>query len=127
MRKIRKVIIHCADTPDDKNFSVLDIDRWHKERGWKKVGYHYVIDKKGIIQVGRFESEIGAHCKGLNTESIGICLIGRKDFNDKQMKCLTELIDDLRYRYPQASVHGHCEFSYKTCPNFDVQEWLKTL
>ena len=129
MRKIDKIIIHCSATPEGKPFTVADIDRWHRDRGWQGIGYHYVIYLDGSIHEGRSEEIIGAHCSGQNAQSIGICYIGGLDASGKakdtrtpaQKKALHELVSDLKTRYPEATVHGHNEFANKDCPCFDVK------
>ncbi|MBZ4674585.1 MAG: N-acetylmuramoyl-L-alanine amidase [Dysgonamonadaceae bacterium] len=129
MRRIDKIILHCSATPEGKHFTVADIDRWHRERGWKGIGYHYVIYLDGSIHKGRPEEIIGAHCSGQNAYSIGICYIGGLDASGKakdtrtpaQRKALRELVSDLKTRYPAATVHGHNEFAKKDCPCFNVQ------
>lgn len=130
MRRIDKIILHCSATPEGKHFTVADIDRWHRERGWKGIGYHYVIYLDGSIHKGRPEEIIGAHCSGQNAYSIGICYIGGLDAFGKakdtrtpaQRKALRELVSDLKTRYPAATVHGHNEFAKKDCPCFNVQD-----
>lgn len=129
MRKIDKIIIHCSATPEGKSFTVADIDRWHRDRGWQGIGYHYVIYLDGSTHKGRSEEIIGAHCSGQNAHSIGICYIGGLDASGKakdtrtpaQKKALHELVSDLKTRYPEATVHGHNEFANKDCPCFDVK------
>ena len=76
MRKINEIIVHCAATPEGKHITVKDIDKWHRQRGFKQIGYHYVIYLDGSINVGRSEAQIGAHCTGHNSNSIGVCYIG---------------------------------------------------
>ncbi|MDI3504960.1 MAG: hypothetical protein PWQ81_182 [Bacteroidota bacterium] len=130
MRRIDKIILHCSATPEGKHFTVADIDRWHRERGWKGIGYHYVIYLDGSIHKGRPEEMIGAHCSGQNAYSIGICYIGGLDAFGKakdtrtpaQREALRELVSDLKTRYPAATVHGHNEFAKKDCPCFNVQD-----
>lgn len=129
MREIKKIIIHCSATPEGKNFTVEDIRRWHKDRGFNDIGYHYVIYLDGSIHKGRDESVVGAHCVGQNTNSIGICYIGGVDKNnnpkdtrtDAQKKALRELVAQMKEKYPNATVHGHNEFANKACPSFNVQ------
>jgi N-acetylmuramoyl-L-alanine amidase len=129
MRRIDKIILHCSATPEGKHFTVADIDRWHRERGWKGIGYHYVIYLDGSIHKGRPEEIIGAHCSGQNAYSIGICYIGGLDAFGKakdtrtpaQRKALRELVSDLKTRYPAATVPGQNEFAKKDCPCFNVQ------
>ena len=75
MRKIKEIIIHCSATKEGRNYTVADIDRWHRERGFFCIGYHFVIYRDGSIHVGRSVEEVGAHCKGHNTVSTGVCYI----------------------------------------------------
>ena len=83
MRKITEIIIHCSATTEGKDFTVEDIDRWHRQRGFNGIGYHFVIYRDGSIHAGRSKRQIGAHCKGHNTISIGICYIGGLSTNGK--------------------------------------------
>lgn len=121
----KKVIIHCSDTPDFRPHNAADIHRWHKERGWDGIGYHWVIGLDGLVEAGRPEYWYGSHCRGYN-DAIGICLIGTSQFTDAQWKALKLLISQLQARYSGATIHGHNEFSDKTCPGFDVQEWVRS-
>ena len=136
MRKISKIIIHCSATPEGRDNTIEDIDRWHKARGWKGVGYHYVIHLDGSIHPGRSEDEVGAHCSGENSKSIGICYIGglAKDCStskdtrtEAQKQSLLELLKELKERYPNATIHGHREFAAKACPCFDAKYEYKDL
>ena len=76
MRDVNKIIIHCSATQEGKEISAATIDEWHKARGWRGIGYHYVIGLDGMIEYGRPITETGAHVKGHNKGSIGICYIG---------------------------------------------------
>jgi len=129
MRKIDKIIVHCSATAAGKDFGASDIDRWHRARGFNSIGYHYVVRLDGRVERGRDESEVGAHCKGQNAHSIGVCYIGglRADGRTPcdtrtaaQRRALRELIAGLRRRYPGATVHGHREYAAKACPCFDA-------
>lgn len=130
MRKIKEIIIHCSATPEGKDFTVQDIDRWHRQRGWRGIGYHYVIYRDGSVHAGRSLQIVGAHCKGHNAMSIGICYIGglSKDGKPKdtrtpeQKQALKALIMKLKKDYPNATIHGHNEFAVKACPCFDVRK-----
>lgn len=130
MRKINEIIIHCTATVEGKDFKAKDIDKWHKAQGWKKIGYHYVIDLDGTLEKGREDSEIGAHCVGHNAHSIGVVYVGGLDKNQKpkdtrtqeQKDVLWELLRKLLVKYPDATIHGHCEFAAKACPCFDVKK-----
>lgn len=85
-RVIKEIIVHCSATPEGKDFTVSDIKRWHLERGFSDIGYHYVIYRDGSVHVGRSESVAGAHCTGHNTISIGVCYIGGMDSTNKNPK-----------------------------------------
>ncbi len=130
MRKINKIILHCSATKEGQPFTAKDIDTWHKQRGWKGIGYHYVVLLDGTVQPGRPESEIGAHTDGQNANSIGICYVGGLDSNGKpkdtrtsqQKNALRNLVSDLLKKYPDSTVHGHNEFANKDCPCFNVKK-----
>ncbi len=129
MRHINKLVIHCADTPKGVYFDVDDIRKWHTvERGWSDVGYHYIILLDGIIQKGREDATPGAHVKGHNKSSIGICYIGGADGEDTrttaQKASLVHLISVLRRLYPDSMVMGHRDFKdvTKDCPCFNAQD-----
>ena len=136
MRKINEIIVHCAATPEGKNFKAADIDRWHRERKMKCIGYHYVVDLDGTVEPGRPESEIGAHCLGHNQYSIGVCYVGGLAANGKtpkdtrtatQKEALLALLKKLRAKYPKASIHGHRDFAAKACPSFDATTEYKNI
>ena len=136
MRTINKIIIHCSATPEGKDYTVYDITKWHKERGFKDIGYHYVIYRDGTIHDGRDIKLVGAHCTGYNANSIGICYIGGVAADGKtpkdtrthaQKTSLINLIKTLKAKFPGAKVHGHREFANKACPSFDVQKEYKAI
>lgn len=128
MRTINEIIIHCAATPEGRAFTTDDIRRWHKAQGFRDVGYHYVIHLDGSVHPGRPLEETGAHCKGHNSHSIGICYIGGLDRNGRpadtrtpaQKAALLQLLSDLKKRFPHAIICGHNTFSDKDCPCFDA-------
>lgn len=132
MRKINSIIIHCAATPEGKDFTVADIDRWHKKRGWKGIGYHFVIYRDGSVHEGRPVAEIGAHTLNHNSDSIGICYIGGVDAAGKakdtrtpqQKESLVKLVAELRQKHniSKQHIYGHSEFANKACPCFDVKK-----
>lgn len=134
MRRITKIILHCSATPEGKDFTVQDIDRWHRERGFKKIGYHYVIYRDGSINKGRNEEEVGAHCIGYNNCSIGICYIGGLDSFTKQPRdtrtveqkeSMYQLVQYLleKYNLTLMNLHCHNEFSSKQCPCFKINDF----
>lgn len=133
MRKITEIIIHCSATIEGKDYTVADIDHWHRARGFRKIGYHYVIYRDGSIHAGRPISETGAHCAGHNAHSIGICYIGglakdgrtpKDTRTPEQREAMRSLIKQLKQKFPEASIHGHREFAPKACPCFRVPEEL---
>ena len=121
---INKIVIHCSDSPNDREDTAEDIHRWHKERGWDGIGYHHVIERKGKLVNGRPEYWQGAHASGHNKNSLGVCLIGTDKFTIEQWSILENLVRKLLIKYPQSKIIGHNEISDKTCPGFDVQKWL---
>lgn len=130
MRKINKIIIHCSATPEGIDISAATIDKWHRDRGWSGIGYHYVVSLNGNIEYGRPIDKQGAHVKNHNKGSIGICYIGGLDEHldpkdtrtIEQKESLLDLIKTLKRLNPEATVHGHNEFAAKACPCFDVEE-----
>lgn len=141
MRRIDKIIIHCAATrPEWMAGQPLaakraEIRRWHVEgNGWSDIGYHWLIDRDGTHIEGREEAAIGAHTKGHNARSIGVCLIGGhgsneaddpgQHFTGPQLDALRSMIERLRRDYPGATVHGHNEFAAKACPGFNVAGFM---
>ncbi|MFW5753496.1 MAG: N-acetylmuramoyl-L-alanine amidase [Marinilabiliaceae bacterium] len=126
MRDISRIIIHCSDSDNPDHDDISVIDRWHKERGWQGVGYHHFIKADGTIQKGRDHETIGAHCRGYNANSIGICLHGRNNFTEIQFRHLANLINHIRKDYDISEIEGHYHYdSHKSCPNFDVSEFKK--
>lgn len=129
MRPINRIILHCSATAEGKDYTVADIDQWHKARGWQGIGYHYVVYRDGSIHNGRPIEAVGAHTSGYNKDSIGICYIGGVDANGKpkdtrtpeQKKALRELVAKLKEQFPNATVHGHYEFAQKACPSFHIK------
>lgn len=122
--KIKKIIIHCSATPNGRNDTAEDIHRWHLDRGWSGIGYHYVIEVTGKLVKGRPDYWVGSHVRGHNGDSIGICMIGTDKYNVDQWSLLDNLVRKLCVDHPGAEVIGHNEVSEKTCPGFDVQKWL---
>lgn len=130
VRQITKIILHCTATPEGRDVDAADITRWHKKRGWRNNGYHYVVKLDGTIEEGRSVQMVGAHTIGHNVGSIGVVYVGGcdKDMNPKDTRtpeqdtALTNLLSALLEMYPIATLHGHNEFANKACPSFDVQK-----
>ncbi len=116
LRQIDFIFVHHSASPD---VSAQEIDGWHKAQGWAGIGYHYVVRASGEIEPGRTEIANGAHCKGLNHNSIGICVTG--DFTEhkptnEQMASLVGLIVSLKRKYPGAEVVRHSDKAATECP-----------
>ena len=136
MRALKRIILHCTATPESKHFDVDTIRRWHvKDRGWKDIGYHYVIYIDGSVHEGRPIEQAGAHTSGHNADSIGITYVGGCDakmkakdtLNEAQETAMVNLIKALREQHGELSLHGHNEFAAKACPSFKVKDkfgWL---
>jgi len=142
MRNIDTLVIHAAATrpqwwanksAEEKMREVRD---WHvRDNGWSDIGYHYLIDRDGTVVEGRPLKRAGAHARGHNASSIGICMFGghgasRNDsfedhFTEEQNTALRALIHDLEARFPIRKIIGHNEVSAKGCPGFQVGPWLK--
>ena len=110
------------------------IDRWHRQRGFLRIGYHYVILRDGTVQKGRLDTEIGAHVEGHNSGSLGICMVGglndttgksENNFTDVQFDSLKVLLTKLKVSNPEAVVLGHRDFPNvaKDCPCCNVIPW----
>lgn len=130
MRQIDFVVFHCSDSDLEEHDDIQVIDEWHKKRGWRGVGYHYFIKNEGLIQVGRKEEEIGAHVKGHNGNSLGICLSGKNNFSEEQYESAAKLFLDICKRHNLGLIdmlkHNQLDPN-KTCPNFELKEVIKYL
>ena len=129
MRKIDLIVIHCSATRAGKNYTAADIDRWHRERGFSMIGYHFVVLRNGTVETGRPLTQPGAHCKGHNSTSIGVCYIGglsadgtqpQDTRTPEQKTALTNLLTKLKERFPNATIRSHRDFAKKDCPCFDA-------
>lgn len=165
---ITKIVIHCSATRNGRTLkangktSAQVIDGWHAKRGFKRtsalarnhnpelkhIGYHYVIDVDGTVESGRAIGETGAHVRGHNTNSVGICLVGgitetgknHGEYTKAQWEALSALLYYLESHCPNAEVYGHRDLSpdlngdgkitrnewLKDCPCFDVGFWVKS-
>ena len=133
--KTKYLVVHCSATINNPDFDWKTIDRMHRQKGWICIGYHYVIRTDGTIEEGRPLGTIGAHVKGHNEESVGICLIGGTDlkgnsvdnFTKAQKDSLLKLLEWLQkdvYADEAPTVLGHRDFGVpKACPCFDVIPW----
>lgn len=136
MRDINSIIIHCSATPPSLDIGADEIRTWHKAKGWNDIGYHFVIRRDGTLEPGRPVALAGAHARGHNKDSIGICYIGgideqgRADDNitEPQLDALGQLLITLGHTYPDVDeIKGHRDTgANKACPSFDVKHWLIT-
>lgn len=142
MAEIKRIIIHCSDSRDDLDIGVKEIRAWHTTpapggRGWKDIGYHYVVRRDGTVETGRYENgdsvlegkEIGAHVAGQNSDSLAVCWVGRDALSPVQGRALLDHVYHLMtsHNVPLAGVLGHCELDPgKTCPNLNMAD-IRTL
>ncbi len=133
MRKINKIIVHCTATQESKDVSVDEVRRWHLKRGWRDIGYHFLIQRDGTVDEGRPIEQSGAHTKGHNWDSIGVAYVGGVEDEKKKGKWIAKdtrtseqkeslllLLKTLKKMHTDATIHGHNEFAAKSCPCFDA-------
>ena len=135
MRKINEIILHCTATKEGKEFHASDVDRWHKAKGWKMIGYHYFIALDGTIEKGRPVEMVGAHTIGHNANSIGIVYCGGLDSDGKpkdtrtpeQKESMYLLVYQLLNQFGLSikDVYGHRDFAAKACPCFTTEQFRK--
>jgi len=136
MREITHIVIHCSATPPSMDIGADEIRRWHtEERKWTDIGYHFVVRRNGTLEKGRPLDRPGAHVRGKNATSIGICYVGGVSESGKaednrtadQSRTLFAAVSSLTERWPDAEVLGHRDFPgvTKACPCFDVKQWYK--
>jgi len=141
MRPLTEIIIHCTATQPDwwatrtTAQKVAEVRRWHVEdRGWKDIGYHFLIDRNGHAFHGRPLDQVGAHTQGKNTGTIGIALFGghgssaddkfADHFTADQDRSLQDLLMRLLKTYPTIkTISGHNQYAAKACPGFNVPSW----
>ena len=138
---VTEIIVHCSATRPDwmkdatSTAKVDEIRRWHvQDRGWRDIGYHWIIDRDGTVKPGRPENQIGAHVAGHNTGTLGVCLIGghgsserdqfSEHFTPAQNKALRTLIDLIETRATIKRVSGHNQYAAKACPGFNVPAFM---
>jgi N-acetyl-anhydromuramyl-L-alanine amidase AmpD len=143
---IKYLVVHCSATRASADIGAAEITQWHRKQGWRTIGYHFVIRRNGEVELGRPQSEPGAHVSGFNGVSLGICMVGgvgldgvtgEDNFTSPQRLALHALITRLAKDHPAAKVLGHRDLSpdknkdgrvtknewLKVCPSFDVPAW----
>ena len=129
------IVIHCSQTRPSQNIGAKEIDRWHREKGWLKIGYGVVIKRDGTIEQGREDDEVQAAVKGYNHTSFNLCLIGGAkeedwkqpddNFTGEQFESLKKELTRLVQKYPDAQIVGHRDLDDKKfCPSFNVRTYL---
>ena len=129
MRKITMIVLHCSSIKPNVHQDIKDVDAYHKSKGWKGVGYHFYVRRDGTVETGRRLEEVGAHCVGHNSHSIGICYEG--GLNSKgvaedtrtpqQVRALREIVEQMHAYFPNAVIVGHHDLNpIKDCPCFDA-------
>lgn len=140
---VNRAILHCAAVPDgwaDKRsaaFAALEVDRWHRENGWKGIGYHFVVMPDGSIALGRSVYEAGAHTIGQNSGSVGILMVEKQgvirieetpliNFGQLQIAAVKGILSTLAAINPKLLVKGHNDYDRRLCPSFKVKssDWL---
>lgn len=145
------IVVHCAATGPHQDVGVTEIRQWHLARGFSDIGYHYVIRRNGVRELGRPTWAVGAQVEGYNYESVGVCLVGGVDehgqpannFTPEQMTTLEATIRGLLVEYPGCVIMGHHDMPAapdatvtqildhhlhcveKACPSFDAISWWK--
>ena len=142
---IKYIVVHCSATKRTQDIGVVEINRWHRDRGWSGIGYQFVIRRDGTVETGRPINKVGAHAYGYNRISWGICMVGGLDyqgdpvdnFTPPQYDALRAIVTTLKAFAPDAEVLGHRDLSpdingdgvieewewLKSCPCFDVKKW----
>lgn len=140
--KIQYIVVHCSATPPKMDIGVKEIDLWHRQRGFARIGYHAVIRRDGQLEQGRPLTMPGAHAQGFNLVSWGICLVGGVDragadgkavanYTPEQLETLATVLQGMTALAENATVLGHCDLPspharLKACPSFDVRHWIET-
>lgn len=139
------IVWHTSATKPSWDGGAADIDGWHRKNGWKGIGYHFVIRRNGLIEVGEALNHVGAHVQGFNSVSVGVCMVGgvsesgksENNYTAAQWESAALLHNLLSRIYPQAKHTGHRDMSpdkngdgvikpgewLKDCPCFSVTDW----
>lgn len=128
-RRIDEIIVHCSATRPEQGFTAADVRRWHtRERGFSDIGYHFVVETDGSVSAGRPLDRVGAHCRGHNARSVGVCYMGGIGADGKpadtrnaaQKAAMRKLLSALARSFPGARIRSHRDFARKACPCFDA-------
>ena len=133
---VKFLVLHCSATRRNQDYSVEDLRRDHKARGFRDIGYHFYVRRDGSMTQHRRLLEVGAHARPYNRCSIGVCYEGGLDENGKPCNTMTkeqstrlaDLFRNLRIAFPKAKIVGHRDLpgaTPKECPCLDTAEWAK--
>ena len=135
MRTITLIVLHCSATRTTQKYTFRQCREDHLGRGYKDIGYHYYISRDGQVHEGRPLWQVGAHCKGHNQHSIGICYEGGLDSlgtpcdtrTRAQRQSLRALLTRLHDQFPTAIILGHRDLSPDLDGNGRItpEEWMK--
>ena len=129
-RRIDYIVVHSTATHEGQDFTVEQIRKVHKAKGWGDIGYHYVVYRDGTLHLGRDVDLAGVHARNYNAHSIGIVYVGgcektsskAKDTRTQAQKAtLRETLKKLRTLYPKAKIVGHKNLNATACPSFDAK------
>ena len=145
----RYIAVHCSASPPSQDIGCEEIRAGHLAKGWADIGYHVIIRRSGTVDIGRSMTAVGAHVRGYNSVSLGICLVGgvseygvaENNFTPNQWTTLATVLRFCRLAYPEAEIKGHRDFSpdvdgsgtierdewLKECPCFDVEGFVNGL
>ena len=136
MRKINYIVVHCSATREGCTLTSEALEAEHRRRGFRTTGYHYYIRRDGTVLGTRSLELPGAHCRGHNKYSIGICYEGGLDADCcpkdtrtlEQRGSLLALLRELRRQFPKALIVGHHDLNpAKACPCFDAEREYRGL
>ena len=144
-RDINLIVVHCSATKPTIDIGAHEIRKWHMAKNWSDIGYHNIIRRNGTLEHGRDLARSGAHAKGYNANSLGVCMVGGVDaygkpennFTGEQFATLRGYLDTMLEVFPGSKVLGHRDLSVdlnedgaitpdewmKQCPCFDAKEW----
>jgi len=134
-----KIVVHHTGgtdrnpLADTSEHTAKGVEAWHLGKGWDGIGYHYFIEKDGEVWKGRPEHRNGAHARGYNTTSIGICLAGNFDLTlptQEQELSLTSLLKQLSkdFNIPADKIVPHRTHANKTCYGNRLSDtWARNL
>ena len=135
MRKINYIVVHCSATREGCTLTSEALEAEHRRRGFRTTGYHYYIRRDGTVLGTRSLELPGAHCRGHNKYSIGICYEGGLDGHGspadtrtpEQRAALKLLVHQLLETYPGSRVCGHRDLSPDRNGNGEIEpeEWIK--